>query len=212
MTPEGSGTDREELEAFLATAPEHLKGWAGEQLARLEAQGGPGEAAEAEAELEAEAEPRRSDGEDGDGGRKEADVEGPSDDEQEADVEDLLDDDEERAAPTRASRDANNRRRPASRLQQRTGVSRVNLVLVMLLAAAAVIIVRQMGLIGATGSSEAGGQMTMPANHPMVGASADPSAMAQMDQAEPVDTDLEAELKARPRRTPPTSRPASSWA
>ena len=196
MTPEGSGTDREELEAFLATAPEHLKGWAGEQLARLEAQGGPGEAAEAEAELEAEAEPRRSDGEDGDGGRKEADVEGPSDDEQEADVEDLLDDDEERAAPTRASRDANNRRRPASRLQQRTGVSRVNLVLVMLLAAAAVIIVRQMGLIGATGSSEAGGQMTMPANHPMVGASADPSAMAQMDQAEPVDTDLEAELKA----------------
>jgi len=26
MTPEGSGTDREELEAFLATAPEHLKG------------------------------------------------------------------------------------------------------------------------------------------------------------------------------------------
>ena len=196
MTPEGSGTDREELEAFLATAPEHLKGWAGEQLARLEAQGGPGEAAEAEAELEAEAEPRRSDGEDGDGGRKEADVEGPSDDEQEADVEDLLDDDEERAAPTRASRDANNRRRRASRLQQKTGVSRVNLVLVMLLAAAAVIIVRQMGLIGATGSSEAGGQMTMPANHPMVGASADPSAMAQMDQAEPVDTDLEAELKA----------------
>ena len=69
MTPEGSGTDREELEAFLATAPEHLKGWAGEQLARLEAQGGPGEAAEAEAELEAEAEPRRSDGEDGDGGQ-----------------------------------------------------------------------------------------------------------------------------------------------
>ena len=33
MTPEDSGVDREELASFLATAPEHLKGWAGEQLA-----------------------------------------------------------------------------------------------------------------------------------------------------------------------------------
>ena len=70
----------------------------------------------------------------------------------------------------------------------------MNLVLVMLLAAAVVIIVRQMGLIGQAGQD--GSAMTMPSNHPAVGASADPSAVAAMDQAEPVDTDKEASLKA----------------
>lgn len=191
MTPEGSAVDREELASFLATAPEHLKGWAGEQLARLEG-------AEADgAEKTESAEPA----EPGAGRRPELprggrsdDGERATDDERAADVEDVLGEDDEEPAP-RASRTGRARRRPASKLQQRTGVSRVNLVLVVLLAAAVVIIIRQTGLMGQQAGQD-GSAMTMPSNHPAVGAGADPSAVASMDQAEPVDTGLEASLKA----------------
>lgn len=187
MTPEGGGVDREELASFLATAPEHLKGWAGEQLAQLEGAESDGAERAGPAGPGAGRKPKRPGGKSGDGGQKGAD------DERAADVEDILGEDDEEPAP-RAPRTAKNRPRPASKLEQRTGVSRVNLVLVMLLAAAVVIIVRQMGLIGQAGQD--GSAMTMPSNHPAVGASADPSAVAAMDQAEPVDTDKEASLKA----------------
>ena len=188
MTPEDSGVDREELASFLATAPEHLKGWAGEQLAQLEGAESDGAGKAGPAGAGARRGPKRPGGGEGDdGGQKQVD------DERAADVEDILEEDDEEPAQ-RAPRPAKDRRRRASRLQQKTGVSRVNLVLVMLLAAAVVIIVRQMGLIGQAGQD--GSAMTMPSNHPAVGASADPSAMAAMDQAEPVDTDKEASLKA----------------
>ena len=188
MTPEDGGVDREELASFLATAPEHLKGWAGEQLAQLEGAESDGAGKAGPAGAGGRRGSKRPGGDKGDdGGQK------PVDDERAADVEDILEEDDEEPAQ-RASRPAKDRRRRAPRLQQKTGVSRVNLVLVMLLAAAVVIIVRQMGLIGQAGQD--GSAMTMPSNHPAVGASADPSAVAAMDQAEPVDTDKEASLKA----------------
>lgn len=200
MTPEGSAVDREELASFLATAPEHLKGWAGEQLARLEgaeADGADGADGAEKTESAGPAEPA----EPGAGRRPELprggrsdDGERATDDERAADVEDVLGEDDEEPAP-RASRTGRARRRPASKLQQRTGVSRVNLVLVVLLAAAVVIIIRQTGLMGQQAGQD-GSAMTMPSNHPAVGAGADPSAVASMDQAEPVDTGLEASLKA----------------
>lgn len=197
MTPEGSAVDREELASFLATAPEHLKGWAGEQLARLEGAEADGADGAEKTESAGPAEPA----EPGAGRRPELprggrsdDGERATDDERAADVEDVLGEDDEEPAP-RASRTGRARRRPASKLQQRTGVSRVNLVLVVLLAAAVVIIIRQTGLMGQQAGQD-GSAMTMPSNHPAVGAGADPSAVASMDQAEPVDTGLEASLKA----------------
>lgn len=197
MTPEGSAVDREELASFLATAPEHLQGWAGEQLARLEGAEADGADGAEKTESAGPAEPA----EPGAGRRPELprggrsdDGERATDDERAADVEDVLGEDDEEPAP-RASRTGRARRRPASKLQQRTGVSRVNLVLVVLLAAAVVIIIRQTGLMGQQAGQD-GSAMTMPSNHPAVGAGADPSAVASMDRAEPVDTGLEASLKA----------------
>ena len=194
MTPEDSGVDREELASFLATAPEHLKGWADEQLAELATgDDGPGESA---AEPEFSDERARQDGDESpDDG---AGTSAGDDDESggAADVEDLLADDEGPEPDPETARtvgeESRNRSRTPSRLQRRTGVSRVNLVLVMLLAAAVVIIIRQMGQTAGDGAAS---EMTMPSNHPAVTSSADPSAIAQMDEAEPVDTEQETRLK-----------------
>ena len=60
MKSEDDGAHREELAAFLATAPEHLKPWADEQLAELATgDDGPGESA---AEPEFSDERARQDG------------------------------------------------------------------------------------------------------------------------------------------------------
>lgn len=68
--------------------------------------------------------------------------------------------------------------------------SRINLVLVVLLMAAVVVIIQQMGAGPTTSTS------TMPSDHPSVASSVDPSQIAEMDQAIPVDTEREAQLKA----------------
>lgn len=194
MKSEDDGAHREELAAFLATAPEHLKPWADEQLAELATgDDGPGESA---AEPEFSDERARQDGDESpdDGAGTSA---GDDDESGEAaDVEDLLADDEGPEPDSRTARTVGraggDHPRTPSKLQRRTGVSRVNLVLVVLLAAAAVIIVRQMGQ---TRGGESASEMTMPSDHPAVTSSADPSAIAQMDEAEPVDTEEETRLK-----------------
>ena len=222
MRSEDGGVDREELAAFLATAPEHLRHWADEQLAGLAAGDDDSGAPDAEPESpdersrrdgaesadggagtgtggddrdepgEAADPPAADGGEPPDGGRP-GDGDEPG---EAADVEDLLADDEGPEPDPESARtvgeESRNRPRTPSRLQRRTGVSRVNLVLVMLLAAAVVIIIRQMGQTAGDGAAS---EMTMPSNHPAVTSSADPSAIAQMDEAEPVDTEQETRLK-----------------
>lgn len=93
MTPEDGGVDREELASFLATAPEHLKGWAGEQLAQLEGAESDGAGKAGPAGAGGRRGSKRPGGDKGDdGGQK------PVDDERAADVEDILEEDDEEPA------------------------------------------------------------------------------------------------------------------
>lgn len=172
----GGQPDREELAAFLATAPEGLKEWADAQIARLGAEQTDTAAATNEPE----------------GG-----VGNESDEEDAADVEDLLADDDADVVPSAPSAKAAPRgQRTPSALERRTGVSRLNLVLVALLAAAVVIIVQQAGRGDVTADS------ALPSGHPSVAATADASAIAAMDEAEPVDTEREKELKVQAEADP----------
>ena len=74
-----------------------------------------------------------------------------------------------------------------SALERRAGVSRLNLVLVTLLAAALVVIVQM------AGRPQPEPTTAMPSKHPSVNA----SSLAAMDQAQKLDKDREAELKAQ---------------
>ncbi|CAM2920436.1 tetratricopeptide repeat protein [Actinomyces slackii] len=166
--------DREELRAFLAGAPESLRGWAEEQLAGLEAPQGGQDGEPADPATTDEAAAARG------GSPEDA-----------ADIEDILDEDE---APVPQSAAAS---APVeSSLQQRTGVSRINLLLVVLLTAAVVIIIQQRGQ-----GSEPASPM-MPSDHPSISSTADPAAMAEMDAAQPVDRERETELKAAAEADP----------
>ncbi|SDN84072.1 TPR repeat-containing protein [Actinomyces ruminicola] len=124
------------------------------------------------------------------------DAEGTGEPEDAADVEDLLADDDVEDALAPSSADTALRRGRPSALERRTGVSRMNLVLVALLAAAVVIIVQQVGR-GDTAADAA-----LPSGHPSVAATADASAVAAMDEAEPVDAEREAELQAQAEADP----------
>ncbi|MBW3067965.1 MULTISPECIES: tetratricopeptide repeat protein [unclassified Actinomyces] len=191
--------NREELAAFLATAPEGLKGWAAAQLADLEADleadpeaGRAGKAADAAAA----AARRTPDGEPADEPAPEDGIgheqDGEDDGEDAADVEDLLAEDDD-AAPARPVKAV--RGRTSATARPRGGVSRLNLVLVALLAAAVVIIVQQAGQDDAADTA-------LPEGHPSIAATADASAIAAMDEAEPVDTEREAELQAQAQADP----------
>ncbi|RAX23664.1 MULTISPECIES: tetratricopeptide repeat protein [unclassified Actinomyces] len=177
--------DREALAAFLATAPEELKGWAAAQLDALQP------TAEATGEAAGEA-----DAPDGGTAPSGPDAQGDSDSDVEAaaDVEDLLADDDDAAPRPRRSASAGRERTPSA-IERRTGVSRLNLALVALLAAAVVIIVQQAGR-GDTAST------ALPEGHPSVAATAAASAVAAMDEAEPVDAEREAELRAQAEADP----------
>ncbi|WP_103063580.1 tetratricopeptide repeat protein [Actinomyces qiguomingii] len=130
-------------------------------------------------------------GEDGDPG----DDEVPADTEDEADVEDVLAEDEEIDAPPAAT-GRRGRDRASSTLERRTGVSRLNLILVALLAAAVVVIVRQ------AGQDNASVGMVLPSGHPSISATMSASEIAALDQAEPVDPEREAELLAQAEADP----------
>ncbi|WP_136314275.1 tetratricopeptide repeat protein [Actinomyces procaprae] len=110
-----------------------------------------------------------------------------------ADLEDVLADDDAAQRPPRAP--AAGRGRNRSQIERRTGVSRLNLVLVALLAAAVVIIVQQAGRGEAASTA-------LPEGHPSVAATAAASAVAAMDEAEPVDTEREAELQQQAEADP----------
>ncbi|AYD90594.1 tetratricopeptide repeat protein [Actinomyces lilanjuaniae] len=202
---------RDELRSFLSSAPEGLRGWASEQLARLDAEG-----ADGEPDPPAGSGPGGADGAHGATGDD-------LDDEPAADVEDLLPDDptddllpEDREAdladtagtqPRKAasarqssqvgSSPARPRARPSSTPRRRGGVSRTTLVLVVLLSAALVVLIQQTG----RGDTSAEATMTMPADHPSV-AGADATEIAQMDEAEPVDAEQEATLQAEAEADP----------
>ncbi|MDO5066464.1 MAG: tetratricopeptide repeat protein [Propionibacteriaceae bacterium] len=139
MEQEGRTFTREELAAFLSTAPDQLKGWADQQLAQFDDDG--------------------------------------------ADLADLLREGEEYEAEEPAPGKAVK----VSALERRTGVSRLNLVLVTLLAAAVVVIVQM------AGRPQPEQPTAMPSNHPPV----DASAMAQMTPSKEVDRTREAELKEK---------------
>lgn len=99
MKIKGRAFTREDLESFLATAPDQLKDWAQQQLAQFD---------------ETSEESPEDENEDG------------------ADLADLLPEDED---------DAEADTPKVSALERRAGVSRLNLVLVTLLAAALVVII-----------------------------------------------------------------------
>ena len=145
MKTKGRTFTREDLESFLSTAPDQLKDWAQQQLARFD-------------------ETHRESPEDGD--------------DDGADPSDLLPEDEE---------DAEEDAPKVSALERRVGVSRLNLVLVTLLAAALVVIVQM------AGRPQPEPTTAMPSNHPSINA----SSLAAMDQAQKLDKDHEAELKAQ---------------
>lgn len=145
---EGEGFTREELAAFLATAPAGLQDWATEQLARFDDDG--------------------------------------------ADLADLLPEHED----LEGSQETAARPPGPSRLERRTGVSRLNLVLVTLLAAAVVIIIQQAGRPQPQPMGQATG--VMPSNHPPI----DASALAEMDRAQQLDREREAELKSQAEADP----------
>ena len=98
-----------------------------------------------------------------------------------ADLADLLPEHEQ----DEASREPARETPKVSALERRTGVSRLNLVLVTLLAAAVVIIVQMAGRPAPAPT------MTMPSNHPPI----DASAMAEMRPTKEVDRSRESELK-----------------
>ena len=100
------------------------------------------------------------------------------------DLDELLPEYERPAARTSTPRTATGQAAGAPRRG-----SRVNLVLVVLLMAAIVVIIQQMG----TGTNSTS---TMPSDHPSVASSVDPSQIAELDQAIPVDTEREAQLEA----------------
>ena len=145
MKIKGRAFTREDLESFLATAPDQLKDWAQQQLAQFD---------------EASEESPEDENEDG------------------ADLADLLPEDED---------DAEADTPKVSVLERRAGVSRLNLVLVTLLAAALVVIIQM------AGRSQPETTTAMPSNHPSV----DASALAEMDQAQKLDKEREAELKTQ---------------
>ncbi len=149
MKNDGRTFTREELESFLATAPDQLKDWAQQQLARF------------------------------DETRQEAPEDGDDDG---ADLSDLLPEggEDEDNAEVDTPR--------VSALERRAGVSPLNLVLVTLLAAAIVVIVQM------AGRPQPEPTTAMPSNHPPIDAS---SSLAAMDQAQKLDKDSEAELKAQ---------------
>ncbi|MDU0348496.1 tetratricopeptide repeat protein [Actinomyces sp. MRS3W] len=211
----GTGApDRQELAAFLATAPDGLREWADAQLARFDADAPP---------VSDDAAPGAS-GDDTVGaaepGSADPGAAGGAAADDAADVEDLLadedrDDDRDdaedpesgqdaaedspEAAPAAdpgASATAARRGRTPSVLQQRTGVSRLNLVLVALLAAAVVIIIQQ------AGRNEAGSGTALPSGHPSIAATANATDIAALDEAEPVDAELEADLQAQAETDP----------
>ena len=145
MKIKGRAFTREDLESFLATAPDQLKDWAQQQLAQFD---------------ETSEESPEDENEDG------------------ADLADLLPEDEDDAEVDTSK---------VSALERRAGVSRLNLVLVTLLAAALVVIIQM------AGRSQPETTTAMPSNHPSV----DASALAEMDQAQKLDKEREAELKAQ---------------
>ncbi len=164
----GSQVSREGLEAFLATAPDELKGWASDALAAFDAQGSQGSGST----------------------RKPITDDDPGDDA--ADLEDLLPDYED-SSPRKV------REKTSSRLQRRTGVSKLNLVLVALLAAAVVIIVQLAGRPAEQPQTGMATQMQLPSGHPSI----DPSMAASMAaQAPQLDTEREAELKSQIESNP----------
>ncbi len=171
MKPTWDDENRKALEAFLATAPEELRGWASEQLAQPPITG-----------HDAVEEP------DADG--LAAELAAAIDGDEAADIEDLL---PEYERPASAMPDAS---RKTSVTHKRVGAAKVNLVLVVLLCAAVVIIIQQ------AGRNANNSQTQMPANHPSVNSSINPSDVAQMDEAEPVDSQLEADLKAKAEADP----------
>lgn len=104
-----------------------------------------------------------------------------------ADLADLLpedEDDNEEGAESSTPK--------VSALERRAGVSRLNLVLVTLLAAALVVIIQM------AGRPQPEPTTAMPSNHPSI----DASALAEMDKAQKLDKDREAELKAQIEANP----------
>ncbi|RRD05166.1 tetratricopeptide repeat protein [Arachnia propionica] len=100
-----------------------------------------------------------------------------------ADLADLLPDHEDEEVTREPAEGAVK----VSALERRTGVSRLNLVLVTLLAAAVVVIVQM------AGRPQPEPTTGMPSNHPPI----DASAMAEMQPTKEVDRTREAELKER---------------
>ena len=258
MNNDGTRPTRDELKAFLATAPDNLKDWARQQLAQVDGAsdlagadgptvGMPDGSDAGSASEEAVPDEVPTGAPDGEAGLHEETDPDPAEDielfdpfpddpedEGAADVEDLLEEDEvvrdgvrrpgaarshrfglgrlrrrrsgegddatagsddaTAEAATTAPEAASTAARGESRLQRRTGLTGLNLVLVTLLAACVVIIIQQHGR-GGEGLTASG----MPSNHPVVqttdAATALPTDFASMDEAVPVDADREAELK-----------------
>ncbi|MDO4901747.1 tetratricopeptide repeat protein [Actinomyces sp.] len=186
----GDQPDREELAAFLATAPEGLKGWATAQLAALDHDSGVTDESVGASTAEPDASASESDAD----GDSHAHADAGVDDQDAADVEDLLADDEDAAPAVRRAAPVGRGRSPSA-IEHRTGVSRLNLALVALLAAAVVVIVQQAGRGDATSTA-------LPEGHPSIAATAASSAVAAMDEAVPVDAAREEELKAQVEADP----------
>lgn len=166
---QGNQVSREGLEAFLATAPEELKGWASDALAAFDAQRGEGAS---------------SSGKPFEGGDLAEDGA--------ADLEDLLPDYED-------DQPRQGREKAPSRLPRRTGVSKLNLVLVTLLAAAIVVIVQMAGRPPHQPQVGMPSGMRMPSGHPSI----DPSMAASMGEQVPkLDTEREATLKKQIESNP----------
>lgn len=166
MKPSGHDVNPDVLRAFLATAPTELQSWADEQLAQLS---GASERGDGDGADQAKAKGAGS-------------APRPSDDAVELEV--LLPDYERTVAEGAAASSRKSASKPAPKPR-----SRINLVLLVLLIAAVVVIIQQAGAPTQT-------TQKLPENHPSIAASAQPSEIAEIDQAIPVDKQREAELKA----------------
>lgn len=160
-----SGFDPDELAAFLATAPAGLQGWAAEQLAQLPLPDASVPATDDATEPAEEAVGL------------------------EAFTEDF-EDDAPRPAPKAAKP-----RGPRPVAKPKTGVSRVNLILVALLAAAVVIIIQQLGRPADT-TSDPTGAAQLPSSHPDISSIPSQLGAPQLDQAQ-VDS-LKSQIEANP--------------
>ncbi len=172
-----SGYDPDALAAFLATAPAGLQGWADEQLAQLNAAR---PAADAKTDTEVDASPEPAD--------EAVGLEAFTEDFEDAPAD----------APKPAPKPKPRGPRPVA--QPKTGVNKVNLILVTLLAAAVVIIIQQMGR-PAPVAEPTGGQQ-LPSSHPDI--SSVPSGglgapAPEIDQAR-ID-ELKAQIEANPQDT-----------